>query len=94
MKSHRTKEQRFDLSKLPENMRDAFYAGWYAAGSEINEGEDSDWLQERLYAEDFLPDDIHVNEELILPAHTFLTHKATKSNEPRLYYPICKQVQQ
>lgn len=54
MKSHRTKEQCFAASELPEKMREAFYKGWYAAGNEINEGEDSDWLQERLYAEDFL----------------------------------------
>lgn len=44
MKSHRTKEQCFAASELPEKMREAFYKGWYAAGKEINEGEDSDWL--------------------------------------------------
>jgi hypothetical protein len=54
MKTHRTKEQRFEQLGLSEEMRSAFYQGWYAAGNEINEGEDSDWLQERLYENDFL----------------------------------------
>lgn len=54
MKSHRTKEQRFALAGLPESMRDAFYKGWYACGTEINEGEDYDDFQERLYENDFL----------------------------------------
>ena len=54
MKSHRNKEECFKASRLPENQRSAFYAGWYAAGNEINEGEDSDWLNERLRDNDFL----------------------------------------
>lgn len=56
MKRHRTKEQAFAISKLHESQRGAFYAGWYAAGSAINEGEDSDWLSERLTANDFMDD--------------------------------------
>lgn len=54
MKSHATKEQRFAASGLPESERAAFYIGWYACGNEINQGEDSDWFQERLIAHDFL----------------------------------------
>jgi hypothetical protein len=54
MKQHRNKEKSFDCSGLPEEMRAAFYKGWYAAGTEINQGEDSDWLQESLYTNDFL----------------------------------------
>lgn len=54
MKSHRTLEQCFELSKLPETHRKAFEQGWYCCANEINQGEDSDWLQERLYAEGFL----------------------------------------
>lgn len=54
MKWHLTKEQSFDRANLPENMRTAFYTGWYAAGDEINNGEDSDWLSERLRANDFI----------------------------------------
>ena len=57
MKFHKTKEACFASSKLPEEMRKSFYRGWYAAGTQINEGEDSDWLQERLYKEDFLKRD-------------------------------------
>ncbi len=56
MKTYRTKEQRFEGSGLPEEMREAFYAGWYACGAEINEGEDYDDFQYRLYANDFLKD--------------------------------------
>jgi hypothetical protein len=63
MKSHKTKEQRFNNSGLPEASRKTFYAGWYAAGTEINEGEDSDWLQERLYAGDFLKVDGDSDED-------------------------------
>lgn len=54
MKSHDTKEQRFFRTGLPESERAAFYLGWYAAGNEINEGEDNDDFQERLIANDFL----------------------------------------
>lgn len=59
MKSHKTKEERFEIFMNGVNqdritLRDAFYAGWYAAGSEINEGEDSDWLSESLHSEDFI----------------------------------------
>lgn len=54
MKTHLNKEESFFQSNLPEALRPAFYAGWYACGHEINEGEDSDWLQERLKEEDFL----------------------------------------
>ena len=54
MKSHATKEQCFASSGLPESERAAFYMGWYAAGNQINEGEDSDYLQERLIENDFL----------------------------------------
>ena len=54
MKAHDTKEDAFIKSGLPDDMREAFYSGWYAAGAAINEGEDSDWLNERLYKNDFL----------------------------------------
>lgn len=54
MKTHRTKEKRFAVSGLPESERAAFYLGWYACGDEINEGEDYDDFQERLYENDFL----------------------------------------
>ena len=54
MKWHNNKEQSFEKSGLPENLREAFYAGWYSAGNEINQGEDSDYLQERLLENDFL----------------------------------------
>ena len=37
-----------------EHLREIFEEGWYACASEINNGEDSDWLQERLYEEGFL----------------------------------------
>lgn len=57
MKYHKTKEQKFKDSGLPEQFREAFYLGWYSAGNEINEGEDSDWLQEQLYENDFLKKD-------------------------------------
>lgn len=54
MKLHRTKEQCFELSGLPEESKQAFYMGWYSAGSEINRGWDSDLLQENLLKYDFL----------------------------------------
>ena len=57
MKWHPTKEQAFERRHLPENQREAFYAGWYAAGDAINEGEDSDWLSDRLKANDFIKED-------------------------------------
>jgi len=57
MKSHRTKEESFKCSGLDPKHKDVFFAGWYAAGNEINQGEDSDWLQERLYENDFLRKD-------------------------------------
>ena len=57
MKSHRTKEKSFECSGLDPKHKDAFFAGWYAAGNEINQGEDSDWLQESLYENDFLRKD-------------------------------------
>ena len=57
MKNHPTKEEAFTSSGLPENQRTAFYSGWYAAGSAINEGEDSDWLNERLRENDFLKEE-------------------------------------
>jgi hypothetical protein len=37
-----------------QEIKDIFAEGWYACANEINEGEDSDWLQERLYEEGFL----------------------------------------
>ncbi len=52
-----SKEQCFESYDLPEEKREAFYAGWYAAGAQINEGEDSDDLQLRLEAFDFLRPD-------------------------------------
>lgn len=55
MKSHRTKEQRFEYSGLSESERAAFYLGWYAAGQEISQGEDYDSFDERLLENDFLP---------------------------------------
>ena len=55
MKWHPTKEQAFTSSGLSEDKRIAFYSGWYAAGNAIDEGEDSDWLSERLKANDFIP---------------------------------------
>jgi hypothetical protein len=54
MKSHRTLEQCFTHSGLPESNRNAFEQGWYACASEINNGVDGDWLQEDLYANGFL----------------------------------------
>ena len=60
MKFHLNKEQCYEnflaRTKTPRSEASyaAFVAGWYAAGTQINEGEDSDWLQERLYEEDFL----------------------------------------
>lgn len=65
MKSHLTKEQCFKKSKVPLDQKEAFFMGWYACGNEINQGEDSDWLQERLYAEDFLrkPQNVEDDDE-------------------------------
>jgi hypothetical protein len=58
MKLHLTKEQCFKnfmkRNKDGESQRAAFYAGWYSAGSQINEGEDSDWLSESLHENDFI----------------------------------------
>jgi hypothetical protein len=54
MKYHKTLDQCFKDSNLPKSQRAAFEQGWYCCASEINNGEDSDWLQERLYAEGFL----------------------------------------
>ena len=47
MKWHNNKEQSFEKSGLPENLREAFYAGWQClphplCGDVINNGEDSD----------------------------------------------------
>lgn len=54
MKFHLTKEESFKRSGLPKSMESAFFKGWYAAGHEINEGIDSDVLQEQLSENDFL----------------------------------------
>lgn len=54
MKSHRNKEQCFKDSGLPARFQHAFYKGWYACGNQINEAEDYDDFQERLYEHDFL----------------------------------------
>lgn len=67
MKTHRTKEQRFEASGLPEHVREIFYAGWYAAGEEINEGEDYDDFQERLYANDFMKRDGDKDDDFLYP---------------------------
>ena len=63
MKWHLNKDQCYDnflaRTKTPpsEASYSSFVAGWYSCGTQINQGEDSDWLQERLKAEDFLEPD-------------------------------------
>lgn len=55
MKTHKTVETclaEFDLSN--KTIADAFRAGWFAAAAEINNGYDSDDLQEQLQAAGFL----------------------------------------
>jgi hypothetical protein len=59
MKWHRTKEECFDeftRNTLGRNISiaEAFYAGWYNCADEINNGYDSDDLQEQLETGDFL----------------------------------------
>lgn len=74
MKSHATKEQCFAGSGLSEDKRAAFYAGWYAAGNEINQGEDSDWLSESLKANDFLEPDEKPDEDDYVGKEPDATH--------------------
>ena len=54
MKQHATKEEAFANSGLTEEFREAFYCGWYSAGSEICQGWDSDIMSEELKKYDFI----------------------------------------
>jgi hypothetical protein len=59
MKFHRTKEECFEEFMRNTSSRsitpaEAFYAGWYNCADEINNGYDSDNLQEQLETGDFL----------------------------------------
>jgi hypothetical protein len=68
MKFHLTLEQCYDAylersGKKPSlEIYESFAEGWYDCAREINEGEDSDWFQERLYEEGFLVKEVEGEE--------------------------------
>lgn len=57
MKWHRSLEECFANSKLPESMRQAFEDGWFACANEINNGLDSDMVQAELKESGFFRKD-------------------------------------